>query len=78
MIESTEKFNLSEHILITTKLGLIRLSVNNSVLKVNRRNNQFLYAGTVLDGEASVEPFQSVDGQNPMIKMLWPNFLALI
>ena len=41
MIKPTEKFNFSEPILNTTKLGLIRLSVYNSVFNVNRRNNQF-------------------------------------
>ena len=41
MIKSTEKFNFSEPILNTTKLGLIRLSVYNSVFNVNRSNNQF-------------------------------------
>ena len=49
MIKSTEKFNLIGPILNTTKLGLIRLSVYNSVFNVNRRNIQFLYASTVLD-----------------------------
>ena len=44
MIKPTEKFNFSEPILNTTKLGLIRLSVYNSVFNVNRRNNQFLYS----------------------------------
>ena len=43
MIKPTEKFNFNEHILNTTKLGLIRLSVYNSVFNVNRRDNQFLY-----------------------------------
>ena len=43
MIKPTEKFNFSEPILNPSKLGLIRLSVNNSVFNVNRRNNQFLY-----------------------------------
>ena len=43
MIKPTEEFNFSEPILNTTKLGLIRLSVYNSVFNVNRRNNQFLY-----------------------------------
>ena len=43
MIKPTEKFNFSEPILNTTKLGLIRLSVYNSVFNVKRRNNQFLY-----------------------------------
>ena len=33
MIKATEKFNFSEPILNTTKLGLIRLSVYNSVFK---------------------------------------------
>ena len=32
----------------SSKLGLIRLSVYNSVFNVNRRNNQFLYEGEVL------------------------------
>ena len=43
MIKSTEKFKFSEPILKTTKLGLIRLSVYNSVINVNKRNNQFFY-----------------------------------
>ena len=43
MIKPTKKFNFSEPKLNTTKLGLIRLSVYNSVFNVNRRNNQFLY-----------------------------------
>ena len=41
VIKSTGKFNLSELMLNTTKLGLIRLSVYNFVFNVNRRNNQF-------------------------------------
>ena len=49
MIKPTEKFNFNEPILNTTKLGLIRLSVYNSVFNVNRNNNQFLYASTVID-----------------------------
>ena len=49
MMKLTEKFNFSEPILNTTKLGLIRLSVYNSVFNVNRRNNQFLYASTVIE-----------------------------
>ena len=44
----TEKFNFSEPILNSSKLGLIRLSVYYSVFNVNRRNNQFLYEGEVL------------------------------
>ena len=43
MIKPTEKFNYSEPILNSSKLGLIRLSVYNSVVNVNRRKNQFLY-----------------------------------
>ena len=50
MIKPTEKFNFNEPIINTTKLGLIRLSVYNSVFNVNRKNNQFLYS------EASVKP----------------------
>ena len=51
-IKPTEKFNFNEPILNTTKLGLIRLSVYNSVFNVNRRNNQFWYASTVIEREA--------------------------
>ena len=47
MIKPTKEFNFSSPILNTTKLGLIRLSVHNSVFKVNRRNNQFLYEGNI-------------------------------
>ena len=52
MIKPTKKFNFNEPRVNTTKLGLIRLSVYNSVFYVNRRNNQFLYASTVIEGEA--------------------------
>ena len=55
MIKPTEKFNFSEPILNTTKLGLIRLSVYNSVFNVNRGSNQFLYASTVI-GDDEVLP----------------------
>ena len=51
MIKPTEKFNFNEPILNTTKLGLIRLSVYNSVFNVNRRSNHFLYASTVIECE---------------------------
>ena len=51
MIKSTENINFSEPILNTTKLGLIRLSVYNSMFYVNRSNNQFLYASAVIDSE---------------------------
>ena len=43
MIKPTEKFNFSEPILNSSKLGLIGLSVYNLVFIVNRRNNQFIY-----------------------------------
>ena len=43
LIKPTEKFNFSEPILNSSKLGLIRLSVYKSVFNVNRRNNQFIY-----------------------------------
>ena len=53
MIKPTEKFNFNEPTLNTTKLGLGRLSVYNS-----RRNNQFSYAGTVLDGDDDGSPIR--------------------
>ena len=63
MIKPTEICNFSEPILNTTKLGLTRLSVYNSVFNVNRRNNQFLYARTVIedddDGSTKAEPLSS-------------------
>ena len=43
MIKPTENFNFSEPVLNTSKLGLIRLSVYNSVFNVNRMNNQLIY-----------------------------------
>ena len=52
MIKPTKKFNFSEPILNTTKFGLIRLSVYNSVFNLNRGNNQFLYS----DGETWAKP----------------------
>ena len=54
MIKATEKLNFSEPILSTSKLGLIRLSVYNSVFNVNRRNNQFSYASTVIEDEEAL------------------------
>ena len=62
MIKPTEKFNFNEPILNTTKLCLIRLSVYNSVFNVNRRNNQFLYASTVIEGEAIRELASPIRG----------------
>ena len=65
IIRSIEKFNFSESILNTTKLGLIRLSVYNSVCNVNRSNNQFLYASTVIDSEeTSMENLSSNSNSN--------------
>ena len=61
MIKPTEKFNFSEPILNTTTLGLIRLSVYNSVFNVNRRNNQFLYASTVIEDEEALPQALSSD-----------------
>ena len=55
MIKPTAKFNFSEPILNSSNLGLIRLSVYNSVFNVNRRNNQFLYDNR---GETSVKPLR--------------------
>ena len=43
MIKPTEKFNFSEPILNSSKLGLFRLSDYKWVFNVNRRNNQFIY-----------------------------------
>ena len=65
MIKPTEKFNYSEPILNTTKLGLIRISVYNSVFNVNRRNNQFLNASTVIDDAALPQALSSDPSSNP-------------
>ena len=43
MVKSTERFNFSEPIPNTTKLGLIRLSVYNSAFNVNGNNNKFRF-----------------------------------
>ena len=43
MTKPEEKFNFSEPIINTTRLGLISLSVYNSMLNGNRRKNQYLY-----------------------------------
>ena len=67
MIKPTKKFNFSEPILNTTKLGLIRLSVYNLVFNVSRRNNQFLYASTVIeDDEALPRALSSDPNLNPI------------
>ena len=62
MIKPTENFNFNEPILNTTKLGLIRLSLYNSVFNVNRRTNQFLYASTVVEGKAIHELASPIRG----------------
>ena len=78
MIKPKEKFNFSEPILNTTKLGLIRLSVCNSVFNVNRRNNQFLYAGTVIeDDEALTRALSSDHNLNP-ISTSSPNITSIL
>ena len=61
IIDPKEKFNFNEPVLNTTKLGLFRLSVHNSVFNANRRNNQFLYASTVLDSEEALPQALSSD-----------------
>ena len=61
MIKPTEKFNFCEPILDTTKFGSIRLSVYNSVFNVNRGNNQFLYASTVIGDEEALPQAPSSD-----------------
>ena len=77
MIKPTEKLNFSEPILNTTKLGLIRLSVYNSVFNVNRRNNQFLYASTVIeDDEALPRALSSDPNLNP-ISTSSPNITSI-
>ena len=76
MIKPTEKFNFSEPILNTTKLGLIRLSVYNSVFNVNRRNNQFLYASTVIEDEEA-RTLSSDPNLNP-ISTSSPNITSIL
>ena len=61
MIKLTKKFNFFEPILNTTKLGLVRLSVYNSVFNVNKRNNQFLFASTVIEDEEALPQALSSD-----------------
>ena len=82
MIKPTEKFNFSEPILNTTKLGLIRFSVYNSVFNVNRRNNQFLYASTVKKDEEALPQALSSDpnfAHNPNpISTSSPNITSIL
>ena len=76
MIKPTEKFNFSEPILNTTKLGLIRLCVYNSVFNVNRRNNQFLYASTVIEDDEAL-PQALSSNLNP-ISTSSPNITSIL
>ena len=43
MTRLVERFHFIEHLLNTTKLGSIRLSVYNSVFNIIETNNQFGY-----------------------------------
>ena len=43
MIKPNERFHFNNPILNTTKIGLIRLSVYNSVFNITERNNQFMF-----------------------------------
>ena len=82
MIKPTEKFNFREPILNTTKLGLIRLSVYNSVLNVNRGNNQFLYSSTVIGDDEALPQDLSSDPNfthNPnLISTSSPNITSIL
>ena len=78
MIKPTEKFNFSEPILNTTKLGLIRLSVYNLVFKVNRRNNQFLYASTVIEDDEALPRAPSSDPNLNPISTSSPNITSIL
>ena len=78
LIKPTEKYNFIEPVLNTTNLGLIRLSVYNSVFNVNRRNNQFLYASTVIeDDEALPQALSSDPNLNP-ISTASPNITSIL
>ena len=43
MIKPHERFHFNNPILNTTKIGLLRLSVYNSVFNITERNNQFMF-----------------------------------
>ena len=43
MIKPNERFHFNNPIINTTKIGLIRLSVYNSVFNITERNNQFMF-----------------------------------
>ena len=78
MIKTTEKFNFSEPILNTTKLGLIRLSVYNSVFNVNKRNNHFLYASTVIEDDEALPRAPSSDHNLNPISTSSPNITFIL
>ena len=77
-IKPTEKFNFSEPILNTTKLGLIRLSVYNTVFNVNRRNNHFLYASTVIEDDKALPRALSSDPNLNPISTSSPNITSTL
>ena len=78
MIKPIEKFNFSEPIINITKLGLIRLSVYNSVFNVNRRNNQFLYASTVIEDDEALPRALSSDPNINPISTSSPNITSIL
>ena len=78
MIKPTEKFNFTEPILNTTKLGLFRLSVYNSVFNVNRRNNQFLHASTVIEDDEALPQALSSDRNLNLISTSSPNNTSIL
>ena len=78
VIKPTEKFNFSEPILNTSKLELIRLSVYNSVFNVNRKNNQFLYASTVIEDDETLPRALSSDPNLNPISTSSPNITSIL
>ena len=78
MIKPTENFNFSEPILKTSKLGLIRLSVYNSVFNVNRKNNQFLYASTVIEDDETLPRALISDPNLNPISTSSPNITSIL
>ena len=78
MIKPTEKFIFSEPILNTTKLGLIRLSVYNSVFNVNRGNNQLLYASTVIEDDEALPRALRSDPNLNSISISSPNITSIL
>ena len=78
VIKPNEKFNFSEPILNTSKLELIRLSVYNSVFNVNRKNNQFLYASTVIEDDETLPRALSSDPNLNPISTSSPNITSIL